>query len=215
MSRLADLLTLMDREAAEPPGPAQIPHLTFPKPFTPLWHRVVLLVAVVALLSAGAAVTVRPKSAAMTTVLAATPIVPPLTTSHSQPVPADDERFSGLRTGALQAAERGELAQSAALLRKALELKPADAEAWNSLGVVLVWQGESGRGVDAFSDALSVDPNHVEAHRNLAVALDRQGRWGQAAAHYRHFLRLATDDHPARGDARRRLIEVSLSQGKQ
>ena len=77
------------------------------------------------------------------------------------------------------------------------------------VGVVLVWDGETARGVDAFREALRLQPNHAEAHRNLAVALDRQGRAAEAISHYRLFLRLSSEGDRARDDVRRRLAEVS------
>jgi Flp pilus assembly protein TadD len=208
MSRLADMLSRMDR-AARPAGPGEVPRLTDPEPSTAKWQRGVMLVAVVALLTAGAAAMLRPRSVAVTAV------VTPLPTQRAQSHAAADERFVTLLGEGLEAAKRGALGESAGLLRKALELNPADAGAWNSLGVVLVGQGETGRGVDAFSHALRLNPNHAEAHRNLAVALDREGRSGEAVAHYRDFLRLATADHPARDEVRRRVVEVSPSKAKE
>ena len=94
---------------------------------------------------------------------------------------------------------------------KALDLRPTDAETWNSLGVVLVHQGHTARGVDTFSRALRLSPDHLQAHRNLAVTLDRQGRSGEVAVHYRVFLRLTRPDDPARDEVRRRLPDVSAS----
>jgi Flp pilus assembly protein TadD len=101
--------------------------------------------------------------------------------------------------------------EATALLMKALELKPTDTDTWNTLGVLLVRQGETAQGIDAFGRALRLYPDHPEAHRNLAVALDRQGRSREAAIHYRAFLRLSAESDPARDDVRRRLIEVSVS----
>lgn len=136
-------------------------------------------------------------------ILSAIPKIPP---------PAGtEEQFAALLDQGLQAAQRGALEESADFLRRALHLKPRDAGVWNSLGVVLVRQGETARGVDAFSQVLRVNPNHPEAQRNLAVALDRQGRSGEAVAHYRAFLRLATQSDPARGEVVRRLADLSAS----
>ncbi len=111
----------------------------------------------------------------------------------------------------LQAAEEGQLSEAAILLKKALELKPKEAETWNSLGVVLVRQGETAAGMDAFREALRLDPNHPEAHRNLAVALDRESRSAEAATHYQAFLRVSAENHPARDAVRRRLAAISGS----
>jgi Flp pilus assembly protein TadD len=109
----------------------------------------------------------------------------------------------------LQAAEEGGLAEAARLLRKALELRPTDVDTWNSLGVVLVHQGETTGGMDAFHQALRLDPNQPEAHRNLAVTLDREGRSADAVTHYQAFLRFSPESHPARDAVRRRLAAIS------
>jgi len=73
---------------------------------------------------------------------------------------------------------------------------------------VLVREGDTARGVDAFRQAVRLAPTHAEAHRNLAVALDRQGKPQDAAAHYRAFLSLSGERHPSRDDVIRRLTEV-------
>jgi Flp pilus assembly protein TadD len=126
-------------------------------------------------------------------------------------LPPTDERFRALRGEGLEKAQQGALREAAGLFMRALDLRPTDAETWNSLGVVLVRQGQAARGVDAFNHALHLNPNHLEAHRNLAVTLDRQGRSGEAAVHYRAFLRLTQEDHPARDDVRGRLLDLSAA----
>jgi Flp pilus assembly protein TadD len=120
-----------------------------------------------------------------------------------------DDQFGTLVSQGLEKAREDALPEAAELLTQAVALRPADAEAWNSLGVVLVRQGQMARGADAFARALRLAPNHAEAQRNLAVVLDRQGRSQAAAAHYRAFLRDSGDDHPARVDVRRRLEQIS------
>ena len=125
--------------------------------------------------------------------------------------PATAERFRALQREGFEKAQQGALPEAAELFTEALDLRPTDAETWNSLGVVLVRQGHTARGVDAFRHALRLYPNHLEGHRNLAVTLDRQGRSGEAAVHYRAFLRLTRPDDPARDDVRRRLLDVSAS----
>lgn len=128
-------------------------------------------------------------------------------------VPATEERFATLQSRGVKKVEQGELAAAAGLFRRALELRPNDAETWNSLGVVLVGQGEIAQGVEAFTRALHASPDHAGAHRNLAVALDRQGK--PAAPHYLAFLRLARPDDPGRPDVERRLTEISASKSEQ
>lgn len=109
----------------------------------------------------------------------------------------------------LEAAQRGSLAEAERLFREALARDERDAEAWNSLGVVLIGQGERARGIDALRTALRLVPTHLEAHRNLGVALDRQGRRGEAIVHYERFLSLSPAGHPGRDEVRRRLLEIA------
>ena len=109
----------------------------------------------------------------------------------------------------LEAAERGALGEAAELLRKALEAAPNDAATWNSLGVVLVRQGEWKDGVEAFKRAVRLEPRLADARRNLAVALDRRGRTAEAIAQYRSFLALAGAYNPERETVERRLRELT------
>jgi type IV pilus assembly protein PilB len=95
--------------------------------------------------------------------------------------------------------------EAAGLLEKSIEPEPTDAEIWSRLGMVLVRQGETARGVDAFRKALRLDPNHPEAHRQLAEVLNGHGRSGEAATHYERFRHL-TDR--SRSDARERPTEA-------
>ncbi len=204
------MLTGMDRRVLPPEGIGGIPRLTAPgEGASRRWRRAAVLVIVVGMLAfPAAAIMMRPRPVTLTATGASALTVAPLPT----PGPAaSDERFQTLVGRALQAAQARALPEAAGLLEKALELKPTDAETWNSLGVVLVLQGDTARGADAFGQALRLDPTHPEAHRNLAVALDRQGRSGEAVPHYRAFLRLSPAAHPTRDEVRRRLAEVSGS----
>jgi Flp pilus assembly protein TadD len=162
-----------------------------------------------------AAILMRSRPVALTAMGPSARTVGPLPAAGTPSPTALDERFLALVGRALRAAQERTLPEAAGLLEKALELKPTDAEAWNSLGVVLVLQGETVRGADAFGQALRLDPAHHEAHRNLAVVLDRQGRSGEAVSHYRAFLRLSPASHPTRDEVRRRLAEVSGSRAEE
>jgi Flp pilus assembly protein TadD len=104
------------------------------------------------------------------------------------PVPSAADRVTRLVREGTEAAQSGQLNEAATAFRKAVDLEPGDAEAWNSLGVVLVRAGDTGKGIECFRRALRAVPAHSEAHRNLAVALDRQGRTAEATRHYRAFL---------------------------
>ena len=113
----------------------------------------------------------------------------------------------------LEAVRRGDLAEAERLFRSALARDPADADAWNALGVVLIRIGDRERGIEALQTALRLAPGHADAHRNLGVALDRVGRRAEAIAHYERFLALTVEDNPDHADVRRRLRELTAGRG--
>lgn len=210
MSRLADQLMGMDRAGSRrPEGVGGIPHLAASKEAGRRWRPTLVLVIVVGIVMlAGAAVALRSRSAVTTLSAPAVSVLRPPLPNVSSAAP---ERFADLVKRGVQAAQDGDRPAAIGLLQKALDLKPADAETWNTLGVVLVREGDTVRGAGAFSRALRLKPNHAEAHRNLAVVLDRQGKSHEAAAHYRAFLSLSPEGDAARDEVRRRLTEVSVS----
>ena len=106
------------------------------------------------------------------------------------------------------AAQQGATLEAAGPSDAALALNRADAETWNSLGEILLLEGDTARAADAFRDALRFDPGYPTAHRNLAVVLDQEGRPGEAVAHYEAFLRFSTESDPGLDDVRRRLAEL-------
>ncbi len=105
-------------------------------------------------------------------------------------------------------AQEGAALEAAGPSEAALALNRADAETWNSLGEILLLEGDTARAADAFRDALRFDPSYPTAHRNLAVVLDQEGRPGEAVAHYEAFLRFSPESDPGRDDVRRRLAEL-------
>lgn len=206
VSRLFDRLAGLDRGRARPTGMGAI---SIPAPSRArrrTWRLVGSLVILSCMVAVLAVVSVRPLRPAAVPggPLTATPLAPTIE------IPADAPRvaLSPLLAQGLEATRRGQLADAEGYFRRAVEQDAGDAEAWNSLGVVLVRQGEQARGMEALRKALRLQPSHIEAHRNLGVALDRQGQTGEAAQHYRTFLSLTTADHPGRGDVRRRLLEL-------
>jgi len=143
--------------------------------------------------------------AAGLTVTVRAPLVssPPISPLPSIP-PPEPLRASELRDRAREATVLGSLATAEDLLHRAVALDPADASAWNDLGVVLVRLGQRPRGIEAIQRSLTLDPQHAEAHRNLAVALEQEGQTLGAAEHYRAFLALAPG-HPDRVRIEQRL----------
>jgi Flp pilus assembly protein TadD len=209
MSRLADMLMGMDRGAARPEGVGAIPRLTDVAEGRRkwLWGGLLVIVTGMVLLSVGAVLRSSSRSISAPAPPAAQKSSPAKIQTASS-ARNSDEPVVALVSEGLRRAESGSLTEAARVLRSALALKPTHAETWNSLGVVLVREGETVRGIDAFREAVRLAPMHAEAHRNLAVALDRQGQAKEAAVHYRVFLGLSAERHPARDDVARRLTEV-------
>lgn len=212
MSRLADILMRMDDKRLRRPGLGGIPRLGESAEPRRQWRIAGTLVILVMMGALAATLLLRPH---ISTRPLARPAVPPPIAAlvATLPVPAPsavsarDRRAALMRTG-LEAARTGEMDEAAVAFRKAVEVDPTDAEAWSSLGVVLVRSGDETRGVEAFRRALRAAPGHPEAHRNLAVVFDRQGRAAEAARHYRAFLATSPADSPDRAPIMARLEEM-------
>ena len=181
------------------------------------------LVILAGMVAVAVALYMRPHPDTVSRVAAPTPPVPAPVASQ-QPLPAAgpaklsvrreaEAPVRALLTQGAEAVERGAFGEAAGLLRQATELAPSDPDAWNGLGVALVHLGDVTAGVAALRRAVRLKPTHSEAERNLGVVLDRQGKSMEAAAHYRAFLDLATNGHPARNDVRRRLGEIASRKG--
>ena len=67
----------------------------------------------------------------------------------------------------------------------ALELKPDDPEALNSIGQILDRQGDLEGAVARFEKAISLAPDRWAYHFNLAHSVGRQGDWTRAVDEYR------------------------------
>jgi tetratricopeptide (TPR) repeat protein len=212
VSRLADILMGMDDKRARRPGLGGIPRLGETAEPRRQWRIAGTLVILVLMGAFAVAVMLRPQTLARSSTRAGAPVpvsapAAPLAASPPLAVPIGDRVAALMRTG-VDAAQSGELDQAVAAFRKAVEVDPTDAEAWDSLGVVLVRAGDEARGVEAFRRALRAMPGHPEAHRNLAVVLDRQGRAAEAARHYRAFLAKSPGDSPDRATIMARLEEM-------
>jgi len=217
VSRLADILMGMDDKRARRPGLGGIPRLGESVEPRRQWRIAGTLVIVVMMGTAAVALTLRPtkpsplkgfsQGGAPAVVLAPAPVPPAPIPAASPMLPARDRVAALMRTG-MEAAQTGEMDEAASAFRKAVEIDPNDAEAWSSLGVVLVRTGDEARGVEAFRRALRAAPGHPEAHRNLAVVLDRQGRGAEAAHHYRAFLAKGPANSPDRAMILARLEEM-------
>ena len=94
--------------------------------------------------------------------------------------------------------------EAAQLMRQAIEIDPAPASYWNSLGMVLGGEGDLAGAERAFREATARDNANVEYTYNLGLAILRQQRAGEAALQFRRALEI----DPTFGPARQRLAEA-------
>jgi tetratricopeptide (TPR) repeat protein len=89
-------------------------------------------------------------------------------------------------------------------------LQPDNAEAANSLGVVLLARGDFAAGAAQFRESLRLRPDFATAHNNLGNALRLTGDKEQALAHFRRAVEL----EPSLAEARSNLGQFLLEQGQ-
>ena len=91
----------------------------------------------------------------------------------------------------------GQFEEAIGEFRRALQIKPAYADAHNNLGGVLSSLGRLDEAIEQYREALRDDPRHAAAHNNLGNALTRQGHAVDALPHFLDALRI----NPEYGDA--------------
>lgn len=87
----------------------------------------------------------------------------------------------------------GNLAEAVAAYRRAVQLKPDYAEAYNNLGLALERSGALAEAVAAYAQAIRLRPTYPQMHANLGRVLDHQGQAAEAMAAYEAALRLSSD----------------------
>jgi RNA polymerase sigma factor (sigma-70 family) len=105
---------------------------------------------------------------------------------------------------------QGKLDEAAASFRRAIQIDPRDAQAYNNLGIVLLRQGKLVEAIDCFRRAIELDPKLTQAHYNLGNALHQQGKLDEAVACFRRAIQL----DPRDAQAHNNLGNVLLQQGK-
>jgi predicted O-linked N-acetylglucosamine transferase (SPINDLY family) len=99
-------------------------------------------------------------------------------------------------------------AEAIGLLRRYLQLAPADGPMLNRLGVLLAETGQKTEALAAFERATRASPDSANAHNNVGLALEQLGRPDQAEKAYRQALAIKPDYVEARcnpGNALRKL----------
>lgn len=90
--------------------------------------------------------------------------------------------------------DTGTLQEGVRASRRALELRPEHARAWNNLGVAQDLANDFAAAETAFRRALAIDPGYGLAWLNLGGVLINRRDWGEAARVYRRALELTPDD---------------------
>lgn len=76
--------------------------------------------------------------------------------------------------------QQGRAQEAVPRLRTAVELLPANAQAWNHLGLALHSTGQPGDAGEAYQQAIRLDRNLASAHYNLGCLWMEQGQPGKA-----------------------------------
>jgi tetratricopeptide (TPR) repeat protein len=106
-------------------------------------------------------------------------------------------------------AHQGDFPAAIESLRKALQLKPAVAEANTTLGIIYLKQGRLQEAREALRAELSAHPDDVTARKTLATVLDLEGEVDQAIDVLRPLVRAKPD----LADGRYLLGKVLLARG--
>ena len=80
-----------------------------------------------------------------------------------------------------------------AKFRRATELDPENAFAYNNWGGALGAMGDLDGAFAKFMQATELDPEYATAHFNMAIALQMLGRAGDAADAFQRYLDLVPD----------------------
>jgi len=87
----------------------------------------------------------------------------------------------------------GHLAEAEGGFRKAAELNPGYAEAYNNIGVAQKEQGKLDEAIASYQKALKIRPDFAEAYNNTGVVLKDQGKLDEAIASYLRALKIKPD----------------------
>jgi len=80
--------------------------------------------------------------------------------------------------------EKGQVDEAITCYRRALELNPNYADAYNNLGLTFKEKGELDEAITCYRRALELNPNQVNAHFNMSLALLLSGNFKQGWSEY-------------------------------
>ena len=89
------------------------------------------------------------------------------------------------------ASRQAKLQEAERLAQRAIEIDPALAKAYTTLGVVLAESGRKPEAIDNWKKAVELDSSEFDALYNLTVLLSQAGRLDEARAYARRFVATA------------------------
>jgi tetratricopeptide (TPR) repeat protein len=106
--------------------------------------------------------------------------------------------------------KKGKLDEAILEYRRALEIKPKDAEAHRDLGNVFLKEGKLDEAISEYQKALEIKPNFLGARSNLGGALFQKGQMDEAVEQFQKALELRPEK--AAEAAVRYNLGIALSQ---
>lgn len=99
----------------------------------------------------------------------------------------------GWKVLGMSSEKQGQIEQALPAMEQAVALLEEDAEAYKSLGGVLLVYGRLSDAELACRRALQIKPDYAEAHSNLGIIFKMQGRLAEAEACYQQALKIRPD----------------------
>ena len=79
------------------------------------------------------------------------------------------------------------------LYKRAIELKPDYAEAYNNMGVAYKENSDFTSAIESYNNAINLNPDLVEAYNNLGLAFNKLGEYKKSLETYQKVLELKPD----------------------
>ena len=87
----------------------------------------------------------------------------------------------------------GRFSKAIELYKRAIQLKPDYAEAYNNMGVAYKESNDFSAAIESYKKAFSIHPGLVEAYNNLGLAFNKQGEYQKSIETYKKALELKPD----------------------
>lgn len=112
---------------------------------------------------------------------------------YEEAVRRESKSFVALRKLAFGIQSSKQFARAAEILKQALELKPADADTWNELGLDYLNEGLKSEAIGAFEKAIAMDEDMAEAYNSLGGVWLESGDLLRAQSALRDAIRIQPD----------------------